>query len=131
MMSRTFGRLTAAALAPCVMTQRHDEAASTTKQRTTVVSTGQPSPEMRKPLAAGSRGSGENLVDAGAVNIGQAIVAALKAIGQPLMVEAQQVKDRGVQIVDVDRAGFGGKAQLIGPAVDVARLDSGRRPATA
>lgn len=35
------------------------------------------------------------------VNIGQAIAAALELVGQSLMIDTQQVHDRGVQIMDV------------------------------
>ena len=37
-----------------------------------------------------------------AVDVGQAKVAAGVPVGQPLVVEPQQVQDRGVQVVDVD-----------------------------
>ena len=36
------------------------------------------------------------------MHVGQPEVAALEAVGQPLVVEAEQVQDRGVQVVDVD-----------------------------
>ena len=38
-----------------------------------------------------------------ALDVGQAEVPAVVKIGQPLVIEAQQVKDRGVQVVDRDR----------------------------
>ena len=37
------------------------------------------------------------------MHVGQAEVAAGVAVGQLLVVEAQQVQDRRVQVVDVDR----------------------------
>ena len=37
------------------------------------------------------------------VHVGQAEVAAGVAVGELFVVEAQQVQDRGVQVVDVDR----------------------------
>jgi len=37
-----------------------------------------------------------------AVDVGEAKVSALKSIGQPGVVETKYMKDRGVQIVDVD-----------------------------
>ena len=46
----------------------------------------------------------QNLADDLPVDVGQAEVAALEAVGEPLVVDAQAVQDRGVQIVDVDRA---------------------------
>jgi len=48
------------------------------------------------------RRSGEELLDEPAVDVGQAKVAALEAIRQPLVVEAEQVQQRRVQVVDVD-----------------------------
>ena len=36
------------------------------------------------------------------VHVGQPVVAAAVAVGQPLVVDAQQVQDGGVQVVDVD-----------------------------
>ena len=37
-----------------------------------------------------------------AADVGEALVAALEEEGQLAMVEAQQLEDRGVQVVDVD-----------------------------
>ena len=53
---------------------------------------------MRTP----GRESGEQFLNDVPVHVGQPEVAALEAVGQPLVVEAQQVQERGVQIVDVD-----------------------------
>ena len=44
----------------------------------------------------------EDLLHHLAMHVGQAEVAALVAIGQPRVVDAQQVQDRGVQVMDVD-----------------------------
>ena len=44
----------------------------------------------------------QNLLHHLAVHVGQAVVAALEAVGQPLVIEAEQVQDRGLQVVDVD-----------------------------
>ena len=38
-----------------------------------------------------------------AVHVGQAEIPPLEAVGQPLVVDAQAVQDRGVEIVDVHR----------------------------
>ena len=38
-----------------------------------------------------------------ALDVGQAKAPAVVEIGQPLVIEAQQVQDRGVQVVDGDR----------------------------
>ena len=55
------------------------------------------------------------------MHVGQAVVAALEAEGQPRVVEAEQVQQRGVQVVDVDRVGGDVEAELVGLAVRVAR----------
>ena len=49
--------------------------------------------------------SGEEVVDDVPVDVGQAVAAALELVGQPRMVHPQQVQDRGLQVVDVDRPG--------------------------
>ena len=56
-----------------------------------------------------------------AVDVGQAEVAALEAEGEPLVVEAEQVQDRGLQVVDVDLVLDGAEAELVGLAEDDAR----------
>ena len=61
--------------------------------------------------------SGQNRADHFAAHVGQPEVAALEAVGQPRVVDAQQVQDRGVQVVDVDRVLDGGVAELVGLAV--------------
>ena len=53
------------------------------------------------------------------MHIGQAEVAAGMAEGEFFVVEAQQVKNRGVEIVDVDFLFGGGKTEFIGSAMDV------------
>ena len=56
-----------------------------------------------------------------AAHVGQAVVAAGVAVGQPLVVEAQQVQDRRVQVVDVDLVLDRVPAELVGRAVDACR----------
>ena len=56
------------------------------------------------------------------MHVGQAEVAAGVAVGELLVVEAQQVQDRGVQVVDVDLVLDGLEAELVGRAVDVPPL---------
>ena len=51
------------------------------------------------------------------VHIGQPVVAALEAERQSFVVEAQQVHDRGLQIVDVDFVLDDAEAQFVGLAV--------------
>ena len=69
--------------------------------------------------ARGASGSGQDLADDAAVDVGQAEVAAGVAVGELLVVEAEQVQDRGVQVVDVDLVLDGLEAELVGRAVDV------------
>ena len=58
------------------------------------------------------------------MHVGQAEVAAGVAVGELFVVEAQQVQDRGVQVVDVDLVLDRLEAELVGRAVDVAALDA-------
>ena len=59
-----------------------------------------------------------------AVDVGQPHVAAAEAIGQPLVVDAQEVQHRGVQVVDLDLVLDGVVAVVVGGAVDRAALDA-------
>ena len=59
-----------------------------------------PAPETRRLLVAPALR--EDLFDDTALDVGQAVVAALEAVGEPLVVEAEQVEDRGLEVVDVD-----------------------------
>src|SRR5262249_32073305 len=76
-----------------------------------------------EPLARGDlsapRGSGEEFLDDVSVDVGKAKVATSVTIRQFLVVEAEQVQDRRVQVVDVDLVAHGGEAKLIGSTVDV------------
>ena len=56
-----------------------------------------------------------------AMHVGQPHVAAAEAVGQPLVVDAEQVQHRGVQVVDLDLVLDGVVAVLVGRAVDRAR----------
>ena len=58
------------------------------------------------------------------MDVGQAEVAAGVAVGEGLVVEAEEVEDRGVEVVDVDLVLDGLEAELVGGAVDVAALDA-------
>ena len=53
------------------------------------------------------------------MHVGQAEVAALELVGQPGVVDAQQVKDGGVQVVDLDRVADDVVREIVGLAVDV------------
>src|SRR5262249_24533403 len=64
--------------------------------------------------------SADQLPDDSPVDVGQAEVAAGVAVGELLVVEAEEVEDRGVEVVDVDLVRDRGEAELVGGAVDVA-----------
>src|SRR5262249_50248855 len=53
---------------------------------------------------------GQQLPDYLSAHVGQAIVAALEAVRQAFVVEAEQVQDRGLEVVDVDRVASDAKA---------------------
>src|SRR3954469_23036763 len=71
-------------------------------------------PKARPPAAACLS---QDLPDYLAVHVGQAEVAAGVAVGELLVVEAHQVQDRRVQVVDVDRVLLRLEAELVGRAV--------------
>ena len=62
------------------------------------------------------------------MNVGQPEVAAGVAVGELLVVEAEQVQNRRVQVVNVDFVLDGSKAELVGGAVNVAAFDGKRSP---
>ena len=64
------------------------------------------------------------------MHVGQAEVAAGVAVGERFVVEAQQVEDGGVQVVDVDRLLDGFEAEFVGGAVGRGRPSRRRRPAS-
>ena len=51
-------------------------------------------------------------------DVGQAEVAAGVAVGEAFVVEAEQVQDRGLQVVDVDRVLDDVEAEVVGAAVE-------------
>ena len=60
--------------------------------------------------------TGRRMFDAG-----QPLVEALELEGEPFVVDAQAVQDRGVQVVDVDRVLDDVVAEVVGLAVDRCR----------
>lgn len=56
----------------------------------------------------------EDIVDDAAVHVGQAEIAAAVAVGEALVVEAHQVENCGVQVVDVNFILNGEKAEKPG-----------------
>ncbi len=69
-------------------------------------------------------GLGEDGLDDGAVDIGEAEVAALGAEGEALVVEAEAVEEGGLDIVDVDGVLDDIVAEFVGGAVDGAGLNA-------
>jgi hypothetical protein len=60
----------------------------------------------------------DQLPDDVAVNVRQPEVATLRAEREFLVVEAEEGKDRGVQVVDMHRLLRRGKSKFVGRAVD-------------
>lgn len=58
------------------------------------------------------------------MHICQAEISALEAVGEAFVVEAHEVQDRGVEVVDMDFTGVDAEAEFVGAAVDVAGLDA-------
>ena len=61
-------------------------------------------------------------------DIRQPVVAAFVAVDQLLVIDAEAVEQRGVEIVDVDGVAGDVVAEVVGFAVDVAALECRRRP---
>ena len=66
----------------------------------------------------------DDLVDHVAVDIGQAVVAALELVRELRVVEAELVQDRRLQIVNVDLVFGGAEGEFVRLAVRVAALDA-------
>src|SRR4029453_9876505 len=76
-----------------------------------------------------NRCSGEQTLHDLAVHVGETETASLVAIGQPFMVDAQQVQQRSLKIVDVHPVFHDVVAEFASFAVEGARLDpSARHP---
>src|SRR5438309_2832805 len=69
-------------------------------------------------------GLGEDVVHHATVNVGQPEVAAAVAVGEFLVVNAQQVKNGGVEVMDVHGLIDGVHAEIVGGAVHHAALDA-------
>ena len=52
------------------------------------------------------------------VNVGEAEIAALEAVSEALVVDAQQVKHGSVQIVHGSQVFLGGVSKFIGPSIN-------------
>jgi hypothetical protein len=58
------------------------------------------------------------------VDVCQAKVTAAVMVGQPPVIQAKQMQDRGVEIVDMNFVFDGGEAKLVGSAVDRSAFDA-------
>ena len=65
------------------------------------------------------RRSGEDVFDYVAMYIGEAEIAALKTVGEALVVNAEKVQDGGLQVVNVDFAGGDVEGEVVGLAVAI------------
>lgn len=63
-------------------------------------------------------GSGQNVADDLAAHVGEALVSCVMSIGQLQMVQSHQVKDGGVQVIDVCPVLNRAQSDFIGRAVD-------------
>jgi len=71
--------------------------------------------------------SGQDRLDNPAVHVGDAEVSPLELVGQPGVIEAQQVQDRRFQVVDFDRVADDVVREIVGLTMSLARLDPAAR----
>ena len=67
----------------------------------------------------------EDAFDDVAFHAGEPLVKAVEAEGEALVIKAERVQDRGVQVVDVDLVLSGTQAEIVGGAVHMAMLHAG------
>ena len=79
---------------------------------------------VRGGTCSASVSSGEDAFDQMTMNVGETVIAALKAIGELFVVETKQVKQGGVEVVNVDRVGGDVEAEVVGDAVDMAFFEA-------
>src|SRR5438093_1004454 len=83
---------------------------------------GLPAVKRRKRNLRSGTISGQHLADDLPVNIGETEVAALEAEGQPGVLEAQQMQEGGVDVVDMTTVLYGIEAEFVGLAHGAAGL---------
>ncbi len=66
----------------------------------------------------------DEVVDDMAVDIGEAEVASGVAVGEFGVVEAEELHDGGLEVVDVDAVLYGLEAEVVGGAVDGSGFDA-------
>ena len=69
-----------------------------------------------------SNPSSEDVLHHFAEDIGEAEVAALEPVGEPLVVDAHEMHEGGLKIVDVDFVHHGIHAEIVGRAIGQAGL---------
>ena len=69
------------------------------------------------------RTSGQDAVDDVAVDVGEAVIAALVVEREPFVVEAETVEDGGLEVVDVDRVFSDVESEVVGGTVGSAWAD--------
>src|SRR5262249_50044326 len=82
-----------------------------------------PSPQARHELPH-KDALRQDASDDAAGNVGQSEVAPLEAVSQPLVVDSEEVQNRRVEVVDVDRVLHDVVAEVVGLAPGDARLDA-------
>lgn len=75
-------------------------------------------------ITKSNRTSSDDARDQLAVDVGETEIPALVAEGEFLVVEAELVEQRGLEIVDADRILGGTVVEFVGLAVGVARLET-------
>src|SRR5215469_5378037 len=68
---------------------------------------------------------GQDLADHVPMDIGKPALCAVVVVGKPLVVEAEEVKDRRVQVVNIDNIFDGLVAELVGGAEAISMLHAG------
>ena len=80
----------------------------------------------KPPRDSGRRdSSGQDVPHDPAVHVGQAEASALVLVREPFVVDAQQVEQGGVEVVDVDAVLGDLPSELVAAAVQVAAFDAG------
>ena len=72
----------------------------------------------------GEVGSGEDGADDVAGDVGEAEVATGVAVGELFVIEAEEVEDGGVEVVDAGGVLGGAEAEVVGGSVDGAAADA-------
>src|SRR5258707_689875 len=73
-------------------------------------------------MDTGSTCSGEQSIHRLTLHVGQAELATLKTIGEPLMIEAEEMQDGGMEIVHRDGIASDIPGEVVGLAIDLADL---------